>query len=201
MQSYERYATIVEQKESLANQIDSIQSKIRIQKKKQRKIKEYFSNIDKKKEEIEVVAAQIESLQKKLPSSISDAENITLIRSIADNFKIKNLNLSPSNEVNNGFYITRLYSFTAKATYLQFLLLLEELADSERILNVSEISLNRISDKEKGRYEIIDIKATIESYRYNDAHKEERGIDKIEKSFNKKKPNKRRKPRRKKTKK
>ena len=108
------------------------------------------------------------------------------MRSIADKLKIRDIRVNPSEETDKGFYYAKSYEIEATGTYLQFLLLLENLSDSERILNVKNIKIERNSSQSKGRYEIIKISAIIESYRYNPAYRESRGIEEIEKKFEEK---------------
>jgi Tfp pilus assembly protein PilO len=190
---FEKYQAVEKEKTDTEQVIQGIEAKIKRNRREQRKIAKYVKNIKTKKQEIEQVAIQIEKVQRRLPSVIADSENITFIRGISDSLKIRKVNINPGNEEENGFYVTKGYRFEGEGTYLQFLLLVEKLAESERILNVKEIDLKRLPSKKKGRYEMIALKAVIESYRYNESHSEDRGIKGIEDSFKKKK--KKRKPR------
>ncbi|OIQ18507.1 MAG: hypothetical protein BM556_09640 [Bacteriovorax sp. MedPE-SWde] len=193
---YEAYEFSTTERERIESSIQSLEVKIRKGRKEKKKIGKYLKNITQKKKEIEQVALQIEKIQKKLPSKVADSENIKFVRDISNSLKIRKVNIVPGKDVDNGFYITKSYNFEGVGTYLQFLLLVEKIAESERILNVRNINLKRIPSKKRGRYELVTLKAGIESYRYNAAHKEDRGIQNIEKDFlesqKKKKPKKRR---------
>lgn len=177
---YESYSEVGLEKESLQSDITSFQGRLNRKKKELRKLREYEKDVERKKEEIEIVAQKLEEAQKRLPKDISDNESINLIKNLGEILKIKEVQINPSGQEEHGFYITKFYSFSGKGTYLQFLLLLENISKQERILNVRDINLSKIKKINKSRYEIINLAATIESYIYNTQHKENRGIKEIE---------------------
>ncbi|WP_412473996.1 type 4a pilus biogenesis protein PilO [Halobacteriovorax sp. YZS-1-1] len=181
--TYEAYNEVQLERESLENQVSSFEVRLNKKKKELKKLKEYEKDVERKKEEIEIVAQKLEETQKKLPRDISDNESINLIKRLGESLKIKESQIIPSGQEENGFYITKFYTFSGKGTYLQFLLLLENISKQERILNVRDISLSKISKINKSRYEIINLSATIESYIYNSNHRESRGIEEIEKKI------------------
>lgn len=178
--AYESYSEVGLEKESLQSDITSFQGRLNRKKKELRKLREYEKDVERKKEEIEIVAQKLEEAQKRLPKDISDNESINLIKNLGEILKIKEVQINPSGQEEHGFYITKFYSFSGKGTYLQFLLLLENISKQERILNVRDINLSKIKKINKSRYEIINLAATIESYIYNTQHKENRGIKEIE---------------------
>lgn len=191
---YESYSTKEQRKREIENEIRTLSSKIQKQKRQIKLIKEYQKDIEAKKGEIEEVAIQIENLQKRFPRQVSDSENIKIIKDLSDTLKIRDLSIEPDNDVVNGFYITKRYKIVAQATYLQFLLLLERIAESERLLNVNGIKLERVETKRKQRYQPLSVEAVIETYIYNPAHREDRGIQQIEQRLKQeanKKPKKR----------
>ncbi|WP_158536801.1 MULTISPECIES: type 4a pilus biogenesis protein PilO [Halobacteriovorax] len=169
-------------------------------KKELKKLKEYEKDVERKKEEIEIVAQKLEETQKKLPKEVSDNESINLLKKLAESLKIKESQITPSGQEENGFYITKFYTFSGKGTYLQFLIFLENISKQERILNVRDINLSKISKTNKSRYEIINLSATIESYVYNAAHRENRGIEEIEREIQEKSKKKKVTPRKRKKK-
>ncbi len=178
---YDAYTNIEEKKAKVNASIETLKRKVDKQKREKKLISEYVKDVEAKKQEIEEVAQQIEAIQRRFPQKLDDAANFKAIKDIADDLKIRELNIQPAGEISNGFYITKQYNINAKATYLQFLLLLERVADSERLLNVNGITMKRIKTKRRTRYESLDIVATIETYRHNPRHKEDRGIREIEK--------------------
>lgn len=186
---YEAWEETNQNVDQLKATIVSLNRKVKESERQKKQVATYLKNIDNKKKEIEEVALQVEKVQKKLPTEVSNSENQALIRSISDNLKIKSAKITPMSDVDNGFYITSGYKYAGKGTYLQFLLLLEKIAIAERILNVREIKLLAPATvkKKQGRYQVLDLTATIESYRYNSAYREKRGIREIEKKFKNKK--------------
>jgi Tfp pilus assembly protein PilO len=182
----DKYEQTTKKKNDIIENIKSNKRKIKKLTKQKEQISVYLSNIDKKKQEIEEVALQVEKVQKKLPTIVSDTENISLIKEASSSLKMKKIAIRPTKSINNGFYITKNYSFKGKGTYLQFLLFLEKLASSERILNVSNIDLKRAKNSSRSmRYDVVDFSASIESYKYNEKHKEDRGIEDIENKLKK----------------
>ena len=170
-------------KQEIENQIPILNQRIAKAQREKRQIKDYLRDIDEAKQNIELVAAEVESLQKKLPETIKDAENLGLIKKIAEGLNIKNIYLSPGIEENKGFYFTKRYELSASGTYLQMLIFFEKVGVSERLLNIKNVEISRSEEKQRGRFQIVNAKVTIEAYRYNPEHKEDRGIDKIESSF------------------
>ncbi|WP_419173246.1 type 4a pilus biogenesis protein PilO [Halobacteriovorax sp.] len=199
--TYEAYSEIQIEREALQNEAQSFEARINKKKRELKKLKDYEKDVERKKEEIEIVAQKLEETQRRLPKDISDNESINLIKKIGESLKIKEVQIIPSGQEENGFYITKFYTFSGKGTYLQFLLLLENISKQERILNVRDINLSKISKTNKSRYEIINLAATIESYIYNSNHRENRGIEEIERRIEEASSKKKVKPKRKKRKK
>lgn len=185
--AWDAYQEVGIEAQTLQNDLNSVNGQIAKKKRELKKLKAYEKDVEQKKEEIEIVAQKLEETQRRLPKDISDTESINLIKKIGESLKIKDIQINPSGEQANGFYITKYYSFSGKGTYLQFLILLENISKQERILNVREINLRKISQVNKSRYEIINLAATIESYIYNSSHRENRGIKEIENELKSKK--------------
>ncbi|MFG1500524.1 type 4a pilus biogenesis protein PilO [Halobacteriovorax sp. XZX-3] len=179
-QAYEAYNEVEIERASLQEEVNIVNGRISKKKKELKKLKDYERDVEQKKEEIEIVAQKLEETQRRLPKDISDNESINLIKKLGESLKIKDVQINPSGQEENGFYITKYYTFSGKGTYLQFLLLLENISKQERILNVRDINLSKITKTNKSRYEIINLYATIESYIYNQNHREKRGIEEIE---------------------
>ncbi|MFG1494071.1 type 4a pilus biogenesis protein PilO [Halobacteriovorax sp. ZH4_bin.1] len=185
-QAYEAYNLVDSEREVLQSDLNAINGRIAKKKKELKILKDYERDVEQKKEEIEIVAQKLEETQRRLPKDISDNESINLIKKLGESLKIKDVQINPSGQEENGFYITKFYTFSGKGTYLQFLLLLENISKQERILNVRDINLSKITKTNKSRYEIINLYATIESYIYNQNHREKRGIKEIEQQLSEK---------------
>lgn len=152
-------------------------------KKVQREIANYYKNIEEEKIKIERVASEIEKMQQLLPSEISDSDSINLLRKMADDINIKEMSIVPETELDRGFYLARRYRIKAKATFLQFLIMFEKIAENKRILNVGESSFKKTDNPQRSKFQVIDGDMIIEAYRYNANYKEDRGIDEIEQQF------------------
>lgn len=152
-------------------------------KKVKREIISFYKDIDEAKNRIERVALEIEKAQQLLPTEVSDAENIGLLRRMAEDINIKEVAIMPEKDDDRGFYIARKYKFKAKATYLQFLIMFEKISENKRILNVSDLNFKKLDQPQRSKFQLIDGEFTLEAYKYNPNYKEDRGIDKIEKEF------------------
>lgn len=180
--AYEDHKVILEQKK---NAIPNIENQIRVTKRKKKQLQNYYKDIEEAKERIELVAQEVEKIQRKLPETISDTENLQLIKRIAEGLKLKNVFLTPGAEINKGFYFLKQYDFKASGTFLQFVIFFERIAENERLLNVKSIDLAKASQRQRGRFQIINVSSSIEAYRYNSGHKVSRGLDDIEEDFKK----------------
>ena len=158
-------------------------SKITRAKNEIKKIERFKKNLSKSKERVQEVVKQIEKVQKQLPTNVNDTEVQSLIGDIAQKLKIQDPSPEPGAEVNNGFYFTKEYKFKGVGTFLQALILFENLENAERILNVKSFELAVDSTKAKSRFPILNISTSVESYRYNNRYKEKSGVDEIENQF------------------
>lgn len=146
-------------------------------KKSKKEIDTFKRNIDDAKSRIERVAKEIEKTQQLLPSEVSDTENISLLRKMAEDINIKEVSILPDKDDNRGFYIARRYKFKAKATYLQFLIMFEKISENKRILNVSELEYKKQDQTQRSKFQLINGEFVLEAYRYNAEFKEDRSVD------------------------
>lgn len=183
---YEFYSLYIEADEKYVNfeaNVASLQTTFTKNKKMEKEIKQYYTNIEEEKNKIEKVASEIDKMQQLLPSEISDTENIALLRSMAEEVNIKDISIAPEKDEERGFYIARKYRLKVKATFLQMLILFEKIGENKRILNVGEAGFKKITQPQRGKFQIIAGEFVLESYRFNLSYKESRGIDEIEKKF------------------
>jgi len=173
---YLMYETFTEEFEQISMQVPGLEGKLANKKKEKRELKNYYKDIDEAKQRIELVASEVEKIQKKFPSEISDTENLALIKNSAESINIKNIFLNPGVEENKGFYFIKKYEFKGMGTYLQFLVFFDKISQSDRLLNVRNVNLKRSEIKQRGRYEVIECNATLEAYRYNPEYKEDREL-------------------------
>lgn len=179
--------TIFEEKteeiENAKNSIPPIESKIIRSKKKIAEIKKFKKNLEQSKERVQEVVKQIEKVQKQLPSNVNDTEVQALISNIAQGLRVREPRATPGIEKNAGFYYEKEYKFEGTGTFLQFLIFFENLEKAERILNVKSVGMKLAEDSKTSRFPIVNIEATVESFRYNNAYKEKSLVNEIEKKF------------------
>jgi Tfp pilus assembly protein PilO len=131
----------------------------------------FKENLEASKKRVEYVTEQIKTVQQQLPTVVADTEVLDFLAQNADSLNIRDLAQKALQEELIDFYYSKKFEFNAQGTFLQFLVFLEKLADAERIYNIQKMSLRRGSGKQKGRFEMVDFKAVIESYRYNPGYK------------------------------
>lgn len=146
-------------------------------------MKSYILDAENAKQKIELVASHVEKLQKKLPMAISDAKILDYFMTTAKLLRIKDFTSEPSNEISKGFYVIKEYNFKMSGTYLQLLVFFEEVAKSEQLLNIKALDIVKSKKVTKSRFGVVNVTGVLESYRYNKNHKEDRGIEAIEKQY------------------
>lgn len=140
-------------------------------------IQEFIKKIDEYQLRVEEVAKNIETVQKQLPSTTADSEIISFFNQELNSLNIKEANMTPGEESQQAYYISKNYNMSAKGTYLQFLVFFERIGSASRIYNVPELSLRVISESKRGRFQMIEGSASIQAYRYNPGFKVERGFE------------------------
>lgn len=188
MASWDMWETINSQQEILEQkntQIAGLNSSIQTLNRKKKDIKNYFTDIASAKDRIEKVAQEIERLQMQLPADTADSANLLLIKKIAEDLNIKrSVSVNPLGDESKDFYVIKRYEFKASCTFLQLLVFMEKIAEVERILNISDIKLKMSDKSQRGKFQTLDVQMTVEAYHYLQGHKEDRGIEQIEKGFN-----------------
>jgi len=164
-------------------QIPAVTAKINKSKREKKQLTAYLKDVEAAKERIELVAQEVEKIQRRLPDTVDDTKNLSLLKNLAEKLNIRSIYLTPLDEITKGFYIAKRYSLKASGTFLQFLMLMEQIGSTQTILNVKRISLENQQEKQRGRFQIIDADIIIETYRYNSNYKESRGIEDIEKNL------------------
>jgi Tfp pilus assembly protein PilO len=191
---YDMYSVHQESMFNLNTRIPVMNSNIIKARKKVSDLKKYFKDIEEAKRNIELVALEVEKVQRRLPADIADSENIKLIEDISQRLNIKSVSIRPEQEISKGFYFIKNYMVSGEATYLQFLVLFEKISESKRLLNIKSVKFDLIADRvQRARFKLIKGMVTVQTYRYNNQFRESRGINKIESEFKNTKRKKRRK--------
>jgi Tfp pilus assembly protein PilO len=158
--------------ETARAQSDAFRQKIVKNKKLKFDLDAFYKNIDEAKLKIQKVKESVAKTQQLLPSEISDTENIGLLRQAAESLNIKSIDITPGNEESKGLFITKQYTFKAKATYVQFLILFEKLGNSKRVLNIRKLSLHKLDTVQRSKFLLLDGSFVLEAYRFNPNSKE-----------------------------
>lgn len=153
-------------------QTEQLRHKLAKNKKIKKEIDDFYKNINEAQLKIEKVKESVEATQRLLPSEISDVENVALLRQTGEDLNIKSMTITPSPEVANGVFITKQYSFSATATYIQFLVFFERIANNKRILNIKNLKLKKLQGPQRAKFQFINGSFFMEAYRFNPNYKE-----------------------------
>lgn len=183
MNLFDLYEVSTEQIETVELSISSLEAKRVQQKAKLRQISTFKENLKRSKERVLEVVKQIEKTQKQLPTNVNDTEVASTVTDMSEELKFRDTGITPRAEVPNGFYFTKNYSFKGEGTFLQAVILFENLQKEERILNIKNFELKQISDNLRGKFKVLNVSIDLESYRYNNTFKEKSGVEEIENEF------------------
>ncbi len=182
---YERYELTEQTKIANELELPGIQKQILEKQRKKKRIEEFVKDIEHAKNQIELVAQQVESIQKKLPEEVSNTEVLELLNKISKEIKLQEVYLSRGEEENKGFYFVKKFRVKAKGTYLQLILFFDQLANQEMLLNISNLNLERTGDDQKGRFQLLNLDTVVEAFKYNSGYVEDRGLNKIDEELKK----------------
>lgn len=180
---YEAYSTHDTLLSEITSQIPEVEEEIQKSEKKLSQIDEFRKNVDQTKLKVAEVFNSIEKVQRQLPSDINDIEVLDYLTKEGRGLNMPEIEPNPMNEEASGFYISKPYRIKAKGTFLQFVIFLERINAAERLFNVKNLTMRSDNTNQKGRFQVVSLDATIDTFKYNQSHKESSGIEEIEKQF------------------
>ncbi len=184
VQIYFDYETHLETKNTAEQQLNGLKGKILTSKRKLKELKSFVTNLEESKKRVQEVAQQIMTVQRQLPTAISDTEVLDFISQESGKINIKDMVLTPKEEELNGFYFAKKYNFDGQGTFLQFVVLFERIYNAERLFNIDKVTFSQKGNEfQKGRFHLVEMSTQIESYRYNSDYQENTGIEEIEKKY------------------
>ncbi len=169
------YEESTEKIEITKSTIASNESRLQRSKRELAKVDQFNKDLSSSQARVNAVVSEIKKVQKQLPSQINDTEVQGILFGISNDLRMKDPNMKPKQEVLKGFYYSKDFSFSVKTTFLQNLIFfekLEELAKSDRILNVKYLKVSDDKDSDqRSQFRGLKLTAEVESYRYNDNYK------------------------------
>jgi Tfp pilus assembly protein PilO len=156
--------------------IDSIEDKIDLQIKKNKRIKEFEKDLEASKMRIKEVSGQIELVQRQLPNTILDTEILDYFSKQANDLNLKDIYLSPLKEENKDFYFSKQYEFKSVGTFLQFMIFFEKISYNDRLLNIKSLLLSSKVGVHKGRFQLLQMNSVMEAFRYNPDYNKDLGL-------------------------
>ena len=164
-------------------QIPTLEAEIAGFKKRLKDIDTYKKNVENSKKSVEEVFKNIEKVQRQLPVDVNDIDILDYIAKEGKTLNIPEMSVTPVRDDPRGFYILKPYDIKARGTFLQLVIFMERLASAERLYNVQKFRLIADQVPQKGRFQVINLVASIETYKYNQNYKESSGIEEINAQF------------------
>jgi Tfp pilus assembly protein PilO len=177
---YGKYEEHQVQMTEMNTQVPTIEADIAETEKKVKEIQEFVTKTEEYKVRVEEVAKNIESVQKQLPAEINDNSILSFFTKEMEVLNIRDANIQPGSEVQSVYFITKDYSIKAKGTFLQFLIFFERIGNATRIYNVKSLKLVQSPETQKGRFQLVNIEAVVQAFRFNPDFKVDRGFEQIE---------------------
>jgi Tfp pilus assembly protein PilO len=169
--------------EEIRAQAPEIETAIGAARTRLKAIAEYRNNIQSSRRNVEEVFRSIEEVQQKLPTEVTDLEMLEFFSRESRQLNIPGLEATPMAEVTQGFYHTKPYELRGQGTFLQFVIFLERLADAKRLFSVQSVTLGSAPEGSRGRFQLVSLKAVVETFAYNTAYKESSGLEEIDAQF------------------
>lgn len=163
----------------LEQQFPAVQSELENNKNKVKEIQEFVKRTEESKVRVEEVAKNIEAAQKQLPADINDNQILTFFTEEINTLNIKDPSITPGSETPSTYFISKEYAVKSKGTFLQFLVFFERIGNATRIYNIKNLKLVSANDTQRGRFQMVNMEAVIEAFRFNPDFRVDRGFDKI----------------------
>jgi Tfp pilus assembly protein PilO len=161
------YTELSPKPEAIVMETQAIKAKITKNIKLKKDMDVFYKDIEEAKLKIQMVKESVIKTQQLLPSEISDEDNLALLRQAGDLVNIKSMEVAPGKEEVKGLFISKQYTFSAKATYLQFAVLFEKIANNKRMLNVKNVVLTKIDAPQRAKVQLLQGSFVLEAYRFN----------------------------------
>jgi Tfp pilus assembly protein PilO len=185
---YSIYSEFQTQIDEIVAQKPAIEEEIKKAEKKLGQIDEFRKNVDQTKLRVNGVFSNIEKVQRQLPSEINDIEILEFLSREGRSLNVPELEPNPKDEQPMGFYISKQYNIKGRATFLQFVVFLERINGAERLFNVKNFRITAPVEAQKGRFQVVNFDATIDTFKFNSSYKESSGVEEIETEFGGKAP-------------
>lgn len=148
-------------------QLPSVNAEVEQLDAKLREIEEFKKESEASKLRVEQVAKNIESIQRQLPSDINEGQILSFFGKEADLLNMKDTSFVSGVENKSQLSIGKEFKIKGTGTYLQFSVFFERLGNADRIYNIKDLKLLSENKKQKGRFPLISMEATVEAFRFN----------------------------------
>lgn len=174
-QGYEIYETNNQVILNLQSKLQKSQKEFKKRSKELEVVKQYEDQKEEASKQFKEVEAEFQVIKKKLPSNFNHIQNKQMFINIADKLNIKDAIVDDNKlkEENKGFYFLKKYKLKGNGTFLQFLIMLERVSESERLFNINSLVFKEGKSAQRGRFSVIGSEIIVEAYRYNENYEKE----------------------------
>lgn len=130
-----------------------------------KKAQEFFKSLDVKREEIRLLATQLEAMKTTLSDQLDLPRFIKLVITEAAKTGIRVISLKPTESKKHEFYQEQAFDLTFRGVYLQVLVFLERISNLERVIRVDSFDIKR---QGSSLAQYVDLGGTIQikTYKY-----------------------------------
>lgn len=164
---YERYTVHENEIKRLHSLTTTLKTKKKGVEKKLDDIEEYKKNLSQSQARVDEVKNQIEKTQKLLPFDRNDTQILGYFDRELKKINVKNIDLKAGAVIRKDSHDIKNYEIMGTGTYLQSIIFIERLSQTERIINVTSFDFKVNDIEKKSRFQMLDFKVNIQTYAQN----------------------------------
>ncbi len=128
---------------SKQEQVESLQAgnhalQVRIQ-----QASDFYRNLDQKRAELRLLAQQLDEMKLTLSDQLDVPSLIKLIVNEAAKTGLSVLGIRPTESKSNEYYVEQIFELKFRSVYVQLLLFMERISNSERVIRVDDFDFRR----------------------------------------------------------
>ena len=138
--------------------------------------REFVKNLETKRTDLRKMAAQLEELKASLSENMDVADFLKMTITEAKKVGLNVISLKPGDKKKEEFYTEQTFEMTFRGVYVQLMVLLERLSQSQRIIRVESFSMKPIGSS-LSRYVELEGMVQLKTYAYNGSKADQLGKD------------------------
>ena len=139
---------------------------------KLKQAEEFFRSLDQKRNDLRVLALQLDALKASLSEDLDIPAFIKMINTEANKTGLAVLGIKPGEFKRSEYYVEQAFEMDFRGVYLQLLVFLERLANLERIVRTENITMRPVSSQ-TASYVELEGKLQLKTYKYQGSKADE----------------------------